>query len=35
MEQVKRYAFEGEVIEVPLRWDEGAPNVCGRLQKRD
>ena len=24
MEQVKRYAFEGEVIEVPLRWDEGA-----------
>ena len=22
MEQVKRYAFEDEVIEVPLRWDE-------------
>jgi len=24
MEQVKRYEFEDEVIEVPLRWDEGA-----------
>ncbi len=23
MEQIKRYAFEDEVIEVPLRWDEG------------
>lgn len=22
MEQVKRYEFEGEVIEVPLRWDD-------------
>ena len=22
MEQIKRYAFEGEVIEVPLLWDE-------------